>query len=135
RDSIAAREPATGQSFRERQTAIAEADAKFPALAHELSDMILGPAIEKIKAKHLIIVPDGGLNYLPISALPIPNSNSDDPLLLSYEVSLEPSAQTLVLLTEKRSAGGERPARDLLIVTDPAFTRDDAPLSGDGRRT
>lgn len=129
RRSMTAPKPVDGDSYRERQARIAQAEATYSPLAHEVSDLILGPAADKLQGKRLMIVPDGGLNYLPISALPRPNSASDDPLLLTDDVLLEPSAAALALLEAKRAVDTTRRTRDLLVFSDPVFSRDDARFS------
>lgn len=117
----------TSQQFRDR---VAATDARFGPAARELSNIILGPVAGKLAGKRIIVVPDGKLHYFGISALPLPNSNSDDPILLTNEVVYQPSAQTLSLLTKFRSNAGEKRKRDLLVFSDPVFGRDDARLEG-----
>jgi CHAT domain-containing protein len=92
--------------------------------------MILGPVAEKIKGKRLIVVPDGKLNYFPISALPMPGSESDDPILLTNEVIYQPSAQTYALLKKIGKGRKDERTRDLLVFSDPVFNPADERLTG-----
>ena len=127
---LGARKPLDGESFDDHHKRIVEADAKYAVTARQLSDAILGPVSEQIKGKRLILVPDGRLNYLPISALPMPGSRSDEPILLTNEVVYQPSAQTYALL---RKIGWERldqPSKDLLVFSDPVFNASDDRLTG-----
>jgi len=119
-----------GGSLEEKNLSAQLADAEYNIAARELSDMILGPVAERIKGKRLIVVPDGKLNYFPISALPMPGSGSDDPILLTNEVIYQPSAQTYALLKKiGQERQGER-AKDLLVFSDPVFNPADERLTG-----
>jgi CHAT domain-containing protein/predicted negative regulator of RcsB-dependent stress response len=129
-DSIQARRATDNESLEQRQQRIADADAKYAVAARELSEMILGPVAEKIKGKRLIVVPDGKLNYFPISALPMPGSESDDPILLTNEVIYQPSAQTYALLKKIGQERKEETSKDLLVFSDPVFNPADERLTG-----
>ncbi len=119
-----------GESFTQQQARIKEARLRLPSLAHELSSMILGPIAEKLHGKRLIVVPDGKLNYFPIGALPIPNSDSDDPIILTNEVIYQPSAQTYALLKNVGKARANDRTKDLLVFSDPVFSTSDERLTG-----
>jgi len=56
----------------QRRRRIAEADARLPEAAKQLSSMILDPAASQFANKRLVIVPDGALHYLAFAALPAP---------------------------------------------------------------
>ncbi len=121
---------ASERPFEERAETLRFADAEYAAAARNLSDIILGPVAEKIQGKRLIMVPDGKLNYFPISALPMPNSESDDPILLTNEVIYQPSAQTYVLLKKIGQERKDENAKDLLVFSDPVFNPADERLTG-----
>lgn len=114
----------------EKAEKIRLADAEYATAARELSNMILGPVAEKIKGKRLIVVPDGKLNYFPISALPMPGSESDDPILLTNEVIYQPSAQTYALLKKIGQERKDEQTKDLLVFSDPVFNPSDERLTG-----
>ncbi len=82
--------------------------------------------VEKITDKRLIIVPDGKLALLPISALPFPNS--DESLVSRHEIVYQPSASLLNLLG-KMNNPKKLPNKDLLIFADPVFNDDDNRLT------
>jgi CHAT domain-containing protein/Flp pilus assembly protein TadD len=106
---------------------IAQADAAFPQAASELSAMILGPANALLQNKRIAIVADGELQRLPFAALPVPGSH--DPLVLSHELTVQPSASALALLRQQTS--GRKPAPKMLAVfADPVFDRSDPRISG-----
>lgn len=129
RSMLDARRPQGDESIEHRLQRISDADAKYVAAARELSNTLLGPVADKIIGKRLIVVPDGKLNYFPLSALPMPNSSSDDPLLLTNEVIYQPSAQTYALM---QTIGREPSSRnkDLLVFSDPVFNSSDERLTG-----
>lgn len=130
RELLASREMEKDEAIEVYQARIAKAETDYWQEAQKLSDEILGPAAGVIKDKRLIVVPDGKLNYFPMSALPFPGSNKNEPLLLTNEVIYEPSASTLSLVTgnEKNDPGL---SRDLMLFSDPVFSRDDPRVSAE----
>lgn len=109
------------------QNRVAEAELEYSREAQALSNELLGQAADKLAGKRLIVVADGKLHYFPLSALPLPNSTTDDPILLSNEVIYEPSAAALTII-RNNAAAGARPQKDLLIISDPVFSKVDARL-------
>jgi CHAT domain-containing protein len=106
----------------ERQKRIAEADASLAAAARELSRMVIGPAEGVLGGKKLVIVPDGALQRLPFSMLPI--GGTAEPLIVSHEVVMLPSASALAVLRQEVSA--RTPAsKTLAVFADPVFDRTD----------
>jgi len=115
-----------GESL-EQQTA--RRQRAVEAMPHEialLSKLVLGPLAGKLRAKRLLIVADGALQYIPFQVLRDPDSLQ--PLLLGHEIVYEPSASTLALLS---SDSEERPARrkSVAVLADPVFEADDPRLS------
>lgn len=82
-----------------------------------LFQRVLGPALQAIAGRRLVIVPDGALHYVPFAALLVEPSVA---LVERYEISLLPSA---AVLGEIRRAGAARSSRSasLAIVADPAY--------------
>lgn len=80
------------------KTFISDRRANVSALS-TLYEIILKPVSDKLKTKHLMIAPDGILNYLPFAALRSPNGHD---LIDDYAVSLIPSATTLVMLRDRK---------------------------------
>src|SRR5262249_8932749 len=100
RDLLSDREMKDGEMVEAYQARIAASETDYWLEARKLSGILLGPVAERLQGKRLIVVADGKLLYFPISALPLPGSEKDEPLLLSNEVVYEPSAETLALLTK-----------------------------------
>ncbi|HEY8460215.1 MAG TPA: CHAT domain-containing tetratricopeptide repeat protein, partial [Blastocatellia bacterium] len=121
----------------------------------ELSRMLLGPVVNQLKKKRLLIVADGALQYAPFAALPAPAAErrrneeteglrggerrrkirdpqpaiSDPqaftPLIVDHEIVNLPSASTLALL--RRDLAGRRPAAGMVAaLADPVLEADDA---------
>jgi len=94
-----------------------------------LSRMLLGPVKEQLGENRLVIVPDGGLRYLPFAALPDPstirkNTAAYQPLIMNHEIVSQPSASALAVL--RRELGGRRAAAHAVAVfADPVFQSDD----------
>jgi CHAT domain-containing protein len=125
RELIAARVRQKDETIEDYQARIARADKEYPEKARQLSDGLFGQIADKLSNKRLIIVPDGKLHYFPVSALPLPNSTDDKPILLSNEVVYEPSASTLLLIA-KNEKQAKTAAKNLLVFSDPVFSEDDS---------
>jgi CHAT domain-containing protein len=135
-----------------------KAKAEYAKAATELSRTLLGPVASQLGRKRLLIVSEGGLQYVPFGALPVPIEPSpgggttgrrgDDklassfrrvarspgrpveflPLLLEHEVVTAPSASVLALL--RRETAGRQPApKSLAVLADPVFRNDDARIN------
>jgi len=86
------------------------------------SNMLLGQVANNLGSARLVIIPDGALQYLPFSALPIPLRNDRSPLLLEHEITLQPSASALAKL---KSRPLPDTAKGVAIFADPVFDVDD----------
>jgi len=94
----------------------------------ELSRELLGPAAKDLKARRLIVVPDGALHLIPFGALPDPTS-PDLPLLARCEVVTAPSSSSLAAI--RRSARGRKQAPAVLaVLADPVFDASDPRVTG-----
>ena len=95
--------------------------------AVKLSRMLLAPVFGQLANKRLVIVADGGLQYIPFEALPVPELGlaSDHAmlptLLLNNEMVYEPSASTVALL---RRARRSNTSKTVAVIADPVFTKD-----------
>lgn len=125
RSLLKERELRDGESVENFQKRITESEIRYKSEAKSLSRKLFGQIAEKLSGNRLIIVPDGELHYFPIAALPLPNSDSEDPILLTNETIYEPSAQTLAALFKVKKQPAAT-AKNLLIFSDPIFTSDDA---------
>ena len=131
RELLASREMLKDETIEAYQSRIAKADEDYSKLAKDLSRELFGQVAEKFGNKRLIIVPDGKLGYFPVSALPLPNSENNEPILLSNEVVYEPSASTLALLSNNKQTNSA--SKSLLIFSDPVFSADDSRLSAENK--
>ncbi len=97
-----------------------------------LGRMLLGlaeqrPAEQQLAGKRLVIVAEGALEYIPFVALR--TSQQGAPLVVGHEVVNLPSASTLALL-RKETEGRTTPPKQVAVLADPVFSRDDPRVSG-----
>lgn len=105
----------------EKQSRIEKADRDFPKAALELSRILLGDILPKIKNKRLLLVCDGALLLTPFNALPYPNQ-PETPVLDHHEVIQAPSASVLYHL---QKAAPKHHDKTLAIFADPVFSAGD----------
>jgi hypothetical protein len=96
-------------------------------LAADLSRIVLGPVAREIRGKRLLIVADGGLQYIPFGVLPAPGASAPSgqagvPLVVDHEIVNLPSATVLGVLLREHS-GQRRPDRSIAVFADPVFFR------------
>ncbi|NET60391.1 MAG: CHAT domain-containing protein [Symploca sp. SIO2E6] len=92
----------------------------------QLSQMLLAPVAEELGNKRLLIVGDGALQYVPFSALPLPETSGEDvvPLLANNEIVNLPSATTLGIIRQEQATRKTAP-KTIAILADPVFSSDD----------
>jgi tetratricopeptide (TPR) repeat protein len=100
-----------------------------PASALTLTQQILAPAAAELGNKHLVIIPDGILHTIPFAALSTPNSKTYQPLITQHEITNLPSASTIAIL-RSTVATKPRAPKQLAILADPIFRKDDPRLTG-----
>lgn len=132
REFLKQRDLKKDETVEDFQKRINEIENNYRIESKELSSNLFGQIADKLSNKRLIIVPDGKLHYFPVSALPLPNSETDAPILLTNETVYEPSAQTLLLLEKSRNQPLNT-AKNLLIFSDPIFTGDDVRFSAENK--
>ncbi|MFN2531676.1 MAG: CHAT domain-containing protein [Pyrinomonadaceae bacterium] len=134
------------ESQAQRQTRITEGDVQLKELATRLGEMILAPAAGDLDAKRIVVIPDGALQYVPFSALPVPlvlnavqrtsrdgKRSSYWPLILDHEVVSLPSASALAV--QRQSFADRKSApRAVAVIADPVFSTAD-PRFDPGART
>ncbi|MCA1994700.1 MAG: CHAT domain-containing protein, partial [Coleofasciculus sp. S288] len=103
----------------------------------DLSQLLLSPVANRLGNKRLVIVSDGILQYVPFTALTVPNlqqsSNSDRPLIVTHEIVSLPSASTLAVL--RRELTNRQPAKKAIaVLADPVFSQDDERVNGKPNR-
>jgi CHAT domain-containing protein/predicted negative regulator of RcsB-dependent stress response len=98
----------------------AAGESKLNQAAQDLSRIILAPLAAELNKQVIIVVADGGLNYVPFQILPQPSNN--EPLVANFEIINTPSASILGDL--RREAAQRQPATRLLAAFgDPVFNQ------------
>ena len=92
-------------------------------LARRLSQLILAP-VNLGRAKRILIVSDGALQYVPFAALPAPGLDPNQLLISRFEVDVLPSASVLGTM-RKAYAKRPPPTATAIILADPVFEPDD----------
>jgi CHAT domain-containing protein/tetratricopeptide (TPR) repeat protein len=102
-----------------------EKPARVKALAREVFDAVLGPCENRLKDKHLVIVPDGPLCFLPFGMLVGPDGKF---LLQKHRIRYAPS---LSVLHHIRVWNKDRPRSQvpLFAVGDPVYEANDRPAA------
>ena len=95
-----------------------------------LTQLVLSPLAEELKAQRLIIVADGPLHYIPFQLLPAPNGTRE-PLIVNHEIVNAPSASILGRLRQENRQRG--PSTKLLAAFgDPVFPANYAEFKSPG---
>lgn len=105
----------------ERWATDSQINSKFDEEAGKLSRTLLPAAlVSQLRAKRLLIVSDGALQYLPFGVLPIAKTPTSLPLIAHYEIVTLPSASTLAVLRQENL---NRPpvAKSVAVIADPVF--------------
>lgn len=92
-----------------------------------LSQILFGPAGDRLKNKRLVIVAEGALQYVPFAALPLPGAaGRQQPSLIAeqHETVSLPSASSLVLLRREIKSRPAAP-RTVATLADPVFESSD----------
>ncbi len=118
-ESLAARSVVKSlESPAQRKTRIAQEDANFQQAANELSRMILAPAATQLRARRLVIVADGALQYVPFAAL---SAASRRPLILDHELVNIPSVSAFAV--QRQNLAQRQPApKAVAVIADPVFS-------------
>lgn len=113
------------ETIAEKRTRVARSDSEVSQAASLLSRMVLAPAASALTKKRMLIVPDGGLYYVPFAILPTASlAGAKAPLVTDAEVVNLPSASALAAL-RKQLAGRLTAPRAVAIFADPVFDRED----------
>lgn len=131
-DLLKAREISANEEPESYQKRLFDAESEFEREARLLSRELFGQIGDKLTGKRLIIVPDGKLSYFPISALPLPNSTDNEPMLQTNEIVYEPSAATLQILGKSKHIEKLSP-KELLVFADPIFSLQDNRLLAENK--
>lgn len=132
RELMTARLPLPKEKLPDFQLRIKTAEAEYPKVATELSEMLLGPVADRLGTRRLVIVPEGILQYLPFGALPKPQSAATTPftpLIVDHEIVNLPSASTLAVIRNEAPMRGI-PDKTVAIFADPVFEARDSRVQG-----
>jgi CHAT domain-containing protein len=101
-----------------------ELSSHISVAARRLAKAVWSPVAQRARAKRLLIIADGALQYVPFAALP---ASSGEPLIVTHEIVYLPSASVLKAIRHERPAA---PMRTALVFADPVFTADDVRVEG-----
>ncbi|MEM9056296.1 MAG: CHAT domain-containing tetratricopeptide repeat protein [Pseudomonadota bacterium] len=88
----------------------------------QLGRALLDPVADRLRDRHLLVVPDGGLHAVPLAALTVPGT--DRPLVELAASTVLPS----LAFADRRA--GFKPLASIAIVADPVFAVSDSRLTG-----
>ncbi len=117
----------SSETVAQRKQRLNHAESEYPAVAANLSRMLLAPLAVELKQKRLVIVAEGVLQYVPFSALPSPESMR--PLIVDHEIVTLPSASVLAVLREE-FANRKPASKTVAVLADPVFSASDSRLTG-----
>ena len=137
------------RAVKDGKVALSDASRLYWQEAAKLSQMIIAPVAKEIAGKRLLVVTEGALQYVPLAALPIPDStpknklvpgtteisrSEPEPMLTAHEIIPLPSASLLAVLRKETS--GRNPApRSVAILADPVFGKDDERVKANAGKT
>lgn len=104
---------------------VRQADVLYWQEAAKLSKLIL-PAewLKALKQPKLLVTSDGALQYLPFSALPLPDATNEALLLSKFEITNLPSIAVLAELRRQQAARLPR-SKMLAVLVDPVYNDKD----------
>jgi len=117
----------SNETLAQRNQRLNHAELEYPAVATNLSRMLLAPLVGELKQKRLVIVAEGVLQYVPFSALPSPGA--ERPLIVDHEIVTLPSASVLAALREE-FANRKPASKAVAVLADPVFSASDSRLTG-----
>ena len=65
------------ETAEERRLRVDQAEKDYSIAAAALSKMVIGPIADQLRAKRLLVVADGALQYIPFGALPTTNASTN----------------------------------------------------------
>jgi CHAT domain-containing protein len=112
-----------GESLDDYFPRVEAARGRWDAVSRALANVLLGPFIQTLRQRRLLVVGHEGLHRVPFAALPV-GSEGSKPLLTTREVVRIPSAVTLSLL-RRDAPQAFVPPTSVLVVADPVFSTAD----------
>lgn len=121
----------------EKRARVDQAEKDYSVAAMALSKMVISPVSDQLKAKRLLVVADGALQYIPFGALPeLPGAgvhSLTQSLIDRHEIVMLPSASTLSVL-RRGIAGRSRAPKLVVALADPVFEANDERLLATKRK-
>jgi CHAT domain-containing protein len=99
----------------------------------KLSQMLLGPLVEHLGNRRLVVITEGALQYIPFDALPAPVAQTAGPieserastaLMETNEISALPSISALIAIRRAKKQVTST-SKLIAIIADPVFGRSD----------
>ena len=109
-----------------RQGSDGQSDKDYQA---QLSQILLGPVVEQLGNKRVVVVAEGALHYIPFEALPVIGANNSQDgrprmLIETNEVDYLPSISTLTAIRAEKNASHSS-NKVVAVIADPVFSRSD----------
>jgi CHAT domain-containing protein/tetratricopeptide (TPR) repeat protein len=128
REALMPPELGRGEGASDYQARVRKMDRTYETQSRELARLLLGP-VDLARAKRLLIVPDGSLQYVPFAALRLPSSGPNTQLLIDrLEIDVLPSASVFGTL-RRVSASRTPPPATIAVFADPVFEQNDPRVS------
>jgi CHAT domain-containing protein len=113
-----------GETTESYQAKIEAANKDSGQMGRQLTDMLLGPVSAQLGNKRLVLVVEGGLQYVPFAALPSPASPGRL-LIETNEIVFEPSFSSLIAIRNNISQHTSSRNKLVAVIADPVLTRND----------
>jgi CHAT domain-containing protein len=130
---LTARQGIDGQSDSDYKANVDAADNLLFEKGSSLSQIVLGPVVQQLGSRKIVLVTEGALQSIPFDALPIPDASapqSSHLLIETNEVSNSPSFSTLAAIRTEKGRPGS-PGKVLAVIADPVFSRSDDRVRND----
>ncbi len=92
-----------------------------------LSDYVLAPIADLIRAERVLVAADGALHYVPFTVLPVTHDGASAPLIATRQVVSIPSMSAVA--AQRARQRPEQPSRTIAVFADPVFEKTDERLT------
>ncbi|HKO98899.1 MAG TPA: CHAT domain-containing tetratricopeptide repeat protein [Pyrinomonadaceae bacterium] len=135
-ESLTVNQPVPGEDLEQRRKLAISANEQLPSQIEKLSRILIDPVADKLGTKRLLIIADGGLQYIPFQVLTKPANQTHGssetrstsvrarPLVEDHEIVNEPSASALAVLIGD-AGRRKQPPNSVAVFADPVFELDD----------
>lgn len=126
---LTTRQGSDGQSDKDYQAKVDGSGQFYDEKAAQLSQILLGPVVEQLGNKRVVVVVEGALHYIPFEALPVIGANNSQGgrprmLIETNEVDFLPSISTLTAIRAEKNASHSS-NKVVAVIADPVFSRSD----------